>query len=428
MSMALSDYEFEMNFCSRCSHCKWIPLLFIKSHRFANVCPAIQKYNFHTYSGGGRVIAANSVHQGRSEITEELLDVIYRCQMDGACNVMCHLTNEILEPMQIMRELRTLAVEEGKLLPEHTMMIDSMKKEDNVLGERKADRGNWAEGLDVKDINSEQAEVFYHAGCRYSYNEDLQGIARAGVDILRRVGVDVGIAGAEEACCGGRAFDIGYRGEMEKYADDFSSRLKASGAAVLVTSCSDCYSAFKHLYPMIGKKLDVEILHITEYLDRLIKEGKLQPKTEIPMRVTYHDPCHLGRLGEEYEPWEGEWKTTHGGVIVSDPPKPVHKGLGGVYEPPRDILAAIPGLELHEMERNREFAWCCGAGGGVLEAYPDFARWTALERIQEARSTGAEALVTACPWCERNFKDAVSGDGVGMKIYDVVELLRESLG
>jgi Fe-S oxidoreductase len=426
--MALSDYAFEMDFCSRCSHCKWIPLLFIKSHRYAGVCPAIERYNFHAYSGGGKVIAAHSVYEGRSEITDELLDVIYRCQLGGACNVMCHLSNEILEPMQIMRELRTLAVEQGKLLPEHTMIIDSMRKEDNVLGEKKAERGRWAEGLDVKDINSEQAEVLYHAGCRYSYDSDLQGIARMGVSLLRSAGVDVGIAGKEESCCGGRAFDIGYRGEMEKYADDFLGRLKASGASILVTSCSDCYSAFKHLYPMIGKSLGVEVLHITEYLDRLIKEGKIVLRREVPLRVTYHDPCHLGRLGEEYAPWSGEWKTVHGGVIISDPPKPVHKGLGGVYEPPRDVLRAIPGLQLFEMERNREFSWCCGAGGGVLEAYEDFATWTALERIEEARSTGAEALVTACPWCERNFKDAVAGNGRGMRIYDVVELVQEAMG
>jgi len=426
--MALAGYEFEMNFCSRCSHCKWIPLLFIKSQRFANICPAIERYNLHTYSGSGKVIAAHSVYKGRSEITDELLNIIYRCQLDGACKVMCHLSNEILEPLEIMRELRTLAVEEGKLLPEHTIMIDSLRKEDNVLGEKKSDRGNWAEGLDVKDINQEQAEVFYHAGCRYSYNQDLSDIARAGVNLLRHADVDMGIAGKEEACCGGRAFDIGYRGEMEKYADDFANRVKASGATTLVTSCSDCYSAFKHLYPMIDKKLDVEILHITEFLDRLIKEGKITPKKEIPLRVTYHDPCHLGRLGEEYEPWSGEWKTVHGGVIISDPPKPVLKGLGGIYEPPRDMLKSLPGLQLFEMERNREFSWCCGAGGGVLEAFEDFARWTALERIEEAKATGAEALVTACPWCERSFRDALEESDESMKIYDIVELVQEAMG
>lgn len=425
--MALKDYEFEMNYCSRCSHCKWMPLLFIKSQRFANICPAIERYNIHAYSGSGKVIAAHSVYQGRSEITDELLEIIYKCQLGGACNVLCHLTNDILEPLEIVRELRFKAVEEGKFIPEHTVMIDGLKKEDNVFGKPKVDRGKWAEGLPVKDINKEPAEVIFHAGCRFSYDEDLWDIARAGVNLLLKAGIDVGIAGKEETCCGGRAFDIGYCGEFIKYAEDIRDRVKVSGASILVTSCADCYSAFKQFYPMIGQKLGVEILHITQYLDRLIKEGKIKPKKEVPMRVTYHDPCHLGRLGEEYEPWKGDWKKVYGQVLVPDPPKQIRRGLDGVYDPPRDILKSIPELELVEMERIREYSWCCGAGGGVLEAYEDFARWTALERIEEAISTGAEAIATACPWCERNFKDTIEESGEKIKVYDVVELLQQSL-
>ena len=307
------------------------------------------------------------------------------------------------------------------------MTIDNLRKEDNVFGEQKVERGNWAEGLDVKDINTEKADVVFHAGCRFSYDEDLQGIARSGLELLLLAGVDVGIAGRDEACCGGRAFDLGYRGEIEKYADDVHSRVKASGASTVVTPCADCYSAFRQSYSMIGRKIDVEVLHITEYLDRLIQEGRLKPRAEIPLRLTYHDPCHLGRLGEEYEPWSGVWNKVHGGVVIADPPKQVRMGLGGVYEPPREVLRAIPGVELIEMERNREYSWCCGAGGGVLEAFEDFARWTALERIEEAKATGARALVTACPWCERNFRDALEDSGARMKVYDVVELVRESV-
>jgi Fe-S oxidoreductase len=94
-----------------------------------------------------------------------------------------------------------------------------------------------------------------------------------------------------------------------------------------------------------------------------------------------------------------------------------------VYEPPRDVIRSIPGVSLVEMERIKEYAWCCGAGGGVIDAYPDFARWTALERIEEARATGAEAMVTACPWCRSNFADALSESGDNLKILDIVELL-----
>jgi Fe-S oxidoreductase len=337
--------------------------------------------------------------------------------------VACHLIGDICEPLEIARELRMKCVEEGELLPEHMVMIDGMRKEDNPFGEPKADRGNWAEGLGLKNINSEKADVMFHAGCRFSYDTNLRGIVRAATSLLKQAGVDVGIAGKEEACCGGRAFDIGYRGQMENYADDIVSRLKAAGASRLVTPCADCYSAFKQFYPMIQKELDVEILHTTEYISQLIREGRFTPKGNGSLRVTYHDPCHLGRLGEPYIPWEGEWKKVWGQMNVPEPAKQIRRGTEGIYEPPRDILRSIPGIELVEMERIREYSWCCGAGGGVREAYADFSEWTALERIEEAKSVGAQALVTACGWCERSFRDALEKTGDDFKVYDITELL-----
>ena len=179
-----------------------------------------------------------------------------------------------------------------------------------------------------------------------------------------------------------------------------------AGVKTVVTSCSDCYHAFKRLYPKLGSKF--EVLHTVEFIDHLIKEGKIKFTKTVPMTVTYHDPCHLGRQGEPYVPWEGEEKKIRNQIVVYEPRKPRYNGAWGVYDPPRNVLKSIPGLELVEMERIREYAWCCGAGGGVREAYPDFANWTATERIEEAKSTGAEAIVSACPWCERNFMDAIT--------------------
>ena len=421
--MALQEYEKSMNYCIRCSHCKWVPFNKIRTKRFSGNCPAISRYNFHSYSGGGRVAMAYSLHLGRSEISDEMLDTVYRCQMCGMCQVACHLIGEICEPLEIGRELRVKCVEDGELLPEHMLMIDGMRKEDNPLGEPKAERGDWAEGLELKNINTEQAAVVFHAGCRFSYDADLRNVIRGAATLLKQAGVDVGIAGKEEACCGGRAFDIGYRGQMENYADDIVSRLKAAGASTLVTPCADCYSAFKQFYPMIRKELDVEILHTTEYFARLMREGKLKPNDRGSLRVTYHDPCHLGRLGETYIPWDGEWKKVWGQLNVPDPPKQIRRGTEGVYEPPREILKSIPGIELVEMERIRECSWCCGAGGGVREAFDEFSEWTALERIEEAKSVGAEAMVTTCGWCERNFRDALENKGDDFKVLDITELL-----
>jgi len=198
-----------------------------------------------------------------------------------------------------------------------------------------------------------------------------------------------------------------------------------AGAETLVTGCADCYYGFKVLYDKFNLKGKLEVLHTTEYLDRLIKEGRLKPTKKVNARVTYHDPCHLGRLGEAYIHWQG--KPVPGQIRVFDPPKEFRRGTHGVYEPPRNVLKAIPGIKLVEMDRVKEYAWCCGAGGGVSETNPDYARWTASERITEAEETGAEAIVTACPGCERIFKDTVKGNGSSLKIYDVIELLEKAV-
>jgi len=382
--------------------------------------------NFHAYSAGGRMIAALALLDGRIDYTDKLVEIVYQCQMDGACDVSCKV-NRDMDPLEVMLELRAKCVEEGQVLPAHMVMIESLRSNDNVLGEPKAERGKWAEGLDVKDITKEKTEVLYFAGCRYSFDRDLQKTARDAISLLKTAGVDVGISGKEEACCGGRAFEIGYRGELIKYAEHNIETWNAAGVRTVVTPCSDCYGAFKFHYPRIGKEMNFEVLHITEYLDRLIKEGRLKPIKKVPLKVTYHDPCHLGRLSEPYIPWEGVEKKVLGQVIVKDPPREYRRGTSGIYEPPRDILRSIPGIELLEMERIKEYAWCCGAGGGVKEAYPEFALCTADERIEEAKATGAEALVTACPWCERNFRDALERSGAKIKLYDIVELLLEAM-
>jgi Fe-S oxidoreductase len=362
------------------------------------ICPSGAYFNFESFYAPGRIEIARAIVEDKiTEPSDRLMQIIYSCTGCGACYEQCHnMTGFKADHLQLFEGLKAKYVEEGELIPEHTVMIDGLRKEDNVFGEPKANRGRWAEGLDVKDINREEADVIYHAGCRFSYDEELWPIVRGTVTLLKDAGIDVGIAGSEESCCGGRAYEIGYQGEFAKYAEDVAGRVKASGASRLITSCSDCYSAFKRLYPMIEQKLDVEILHITEYINQLIKEGKIKPTKEVSMRVTYHDPCHLGRLS-------------------------------GVYNAPRNILNSIPGIELLEMKRNKGNSLCCGAGGGVLEAYSDLSTWTASERIKEAKDAGAEAIVTACPWCERNFKDVIREIDEDFKVYDIVELLIQSI-
>ncbi len=364
---------------------------------------------------------AISILEGRSELTEAVSEVVYRCQLCGACQVACQAYRDDIDLADVLLEFRATCVQEGFVLPEHLDMIESMKREDNTLGMRKADRGEWAAGVDVPDIHSGKVEVLYHAGCRYSYDQDLGHVARKGIEILRKAGVDIGIAGKDESCCGGRAYEIGYQGEIKSYAEDMLSRVRASGCRTLVTSCSDCYYTFKYLYPKNGIHLGVKVLHMTELFESLITQGVVAPKREVPMKVTYHDPCHLGRRGEIYKEWHGDDKLLR-------PVKDKQTGKQGIFEPPRNILRALPGLTLVEMERIREYSWCCGAGGGVMEGYTDFASWSAKDRLEEVIATGAEALVTACPWCERVLRDTANEQAYPIRIYDINDLLSLSLG
>jgi len=424
--MALKDFEKDMMRDSRCSYCKVIPHVMMTDTRFIDVCPSITRFNFHGFSAGGRMVAALSLLRERIDYTDGFLDMIYQCQMDGACDVSCKIDRD-LEPLQVMQELRIKCVEDGQLIAGHMPVLEGLRKEDNMLQRKKADRGRWADGLDIKIITAHKAEVLFHAGCRYSFDEELWPIVKTGINILKEAGVDAGIMGKDEACCGGRAYEMGYEAELVKYAEHNIQAWKTAGVKTIVTPCSCCYQTFKVLFDKIGKKPDVEIYHFTEYLDKLIKEGKLKFKKKVPIKVTYHDPCHLGRLSEPWIHWSGKEIKVAGQMIVHDPPKKYRRGAEGVYDIPRDILKAIPGLNLVEMYRIREYAWCCGSGGGVKEAYPEFALWTAAERLTEAREVGAEALVSACGWCKRNFTDAAHETGSPLKIYDIIDLVQQAI-
>jgi Fe-S oxidoreductase len=168
--------------------------------------------------------------------------------------------------------------------------------------------------------------------------------------------------------------------------------LESLGVKTVVTGCAGCYSVLGEEYPEIQKP-SYKVVHLVEMLADLVKDGALEPKSEVPMKATYHDPCHLGRYC-------------------------------GIYDAPRDILAALPGFELVEMQRSRDNSWCCGAGAGVRTAFPEFAEWAAKERFYEASEHGAEVLVTACPFCEQNLRGASDG----MEVKNIFELLASSVG
>jgi Fe-S oxidoreductase len=422
--MTLEKYRTDMETCRRCSICKFIPLEKVTGFDRVNVCPSITRYEFHSYCGGGRMVMGTALLEKRLGYTDKLLEVVYNCQMCGACDTSCKysMDMEVIEPIN---EIRISCVETGHTHPALDKVISRLRKQGTMVPGARVKRGEWAAGFNIKDCTKEKVDVIYHVGCLTSYDRDMWKLARASVKLMQKSGIDFGIAGENENCCGGRAYQMGYEEDFLNQAKKNMVMIKKSGARTLVTGCADGYHAFKVLYDKFGLKGDLEVLHITEYLARLIREGKLKPRKKVDITVTYHDPCHLGRMGEPYIHWKGKEVITD--IRRFDPPKEYRRGTYGVYEPPRDVLKSIPGLKLVEMDRVKEYAWCCGAGGGVNETNPEFSLWTASERIKEAELTGATDIVTACPWCVKNFNEAISQKGSSLKVWDVVELLEKAV-
>jgi len=422
--MAIEDYRGDVEMCCRCSACKHIPLQKIKGVEHSEACPSIAKYNFHAYSGSGRLLIAKEMLTSGFKYTDKLLDIVYNCQMCGACDVSCKYAMD-MEVLLPINEFRIKCVEDGHTHPALDKLIASLRKQGTMVPGARGKRAAWAAGLGLKDATKEKVEAYYHAGCLASYDKNYQKLAKATAKILKKAGVDFGIGYENESCCGSRAFQMGYKDDFLKQAKKNMYMLKKAGVKTLVTSCADGYQAFKVLYDKYNLKGELEVLHITQYLARLIKEGKLKLNKKVNMTVTYHDPCYLGRLGEPWIQWEG--KRIPGYKFIFDPPKEYRRGTHGVYEPPREVLASISGVKLSEMDRIKEYAWCCGAGGGVNQSNPEFAMWTAIDRIEEAESTGAEAIATACPWCEKNLNEAIKESGSGLKVYDIVELVEKAI-
>jgi Fe-S oxidoreductase len=367
-------------------------------------------------------MASWALLEGEIEFTPKALEVIYACTLCGGCDVTCKFTRD-MEPLEILHELRKYAVDHGKgPLAGHMPAVESIRKNNNPWLQPMSRRGHWARKLKVKDLNKEKADVLYFAGCTYAYNANLQKTAQSTVRIMQKAGVDVGILGKSEGCCASPVLKVGMTDFFEETAQKNAKRFNELGVEKVVTSCSGCYGVFKGHYPGV-EAIHAEVVHSVELLDQFIDEGRLKFTSSVPLKVTWHDPCHLGRGGEKQDLWEGT-RTKWG---LSDPPRERNYGSKGVFDAPRNILNAIPGIELVEMERIREFSWCCGAGGGVKSAFPEFALEAAGERIEEAKETGAEALVTACPWCESNLSEALAVSEIDMRMIDLVELVERAL-
>ena len=375
---------------AQCGDCMVSAAIFLPS------CPPGTRFKFSSYYATGRMLIGRGLQEGVLTLEDDdILERLYTCTVCRSCDENCGnlIGGHIVD---VIESLRQMAVSAGCTLPAHQIMIESLKKNDNVLERPKEERSAWSEGLNLKSLSEDGIDVAFRAGCLLSLEPEMRGPALAALKLLRTAGVDVGIEGKDEVCCGGRAYEIGQMSEFTKYAEHNIEAYNTAGVRTVVVACADGLSHLKLLYPKLNIKMNFEVLHLVEYLDRLSQEGRIKFTREVPMKVTYHDPCHLGRYAD-------------------------------IYDAPRNILRRIPGIELVEMQRSREHSWCCGAGGGVKQAYPEFSLWTAEERIKEAKDTGATALVTSCPWCEKNFKDAAREYGENFEVYDIAEIAAQAV-
>ncbi len=421
--MGLEQYKGDMEMCCRCSTCKFVPMQQVSGLEYANVCPSIARYDFHSYSAGGRLNIGNAALKKGMNYTPRLLDIVYNCQMCGACGVSCNYAMD-MEVMQPITEFRIQCVKDGQTHPALDRMIAGLKKTGSSVPVTGA-RGAWAAGLGLKDAARDKPATLLYVGDLSSYEPAAQKIAQAAARLLKKAGVDFGIAADAETSSGGAAYEAGYEAVFLEQAKKNVAYFKQAGITTVVTLSPHDYHAFAVLYEKFHLRAGLQVRHISEYLLELVQQGKLQLRQRVDLTVTYHDPCHLGRLGEPWAHWEG--KKVPGDRFVFDPPKPYRRGTGGCYEPPRELLRTIPGVKLSEMPRIKEYAWCCGAGGGVSESNPEFAQWTANERVAEAESSGAQALVSACTLCERSLGAAAQARGSALKVLDLVELVEQSV-
>jgi Fe-S oxidoreductase len=292
--------------------------------------------------------------------------------------------------------LRRIATEYGVFPDSVTPIVTvsgALRAEGNPFDIERGKRADWAEGLPVKTF-AEGMEILYFPCCYASYDPRMKKVAAATATILDKAGVDFGILGTKENCCGESIRKTGNE-ELFKYlARENIKAFIDHGVKKILVSSPHCYQAFKNEYRQFN--VNFEVVHVTEFLRELMNEGRLAPAREYEKKIAYHDPCYLGRHN-------------------------------GVFDAPREVLHRIPGAQATEMEEIRENSFCCGGGGGrIWMETPKGERFSDL-RLRQAVDVGAEVLVTACPYCITNFTDSSLGleDGQGIEIKDITEVVQE---
>jgi heterodisulfide reductase subunit D len=374
---SVAEYRPTIMLCSWCADC-------------VARCPVYIEEGWESVTPRGKLLMIKGQLKGWHPMTEGAIKRLYSCTSCKLCSDIC--TTGFIDPPEIIRVARTELVRAGMApLSEHKKMDSALQQSKNPYGKPHLERLSWL----PKDITLKgKSENIYFAGCVSSYR--YPHVAEAAVRVLNKAGFDFTVM-RDEWCCGNHPYWDGNQQIYEEFAKHNTQLFKEAGVKKVITGCAGCYTMLKNAYPETVPGFRVEVVHITEVLNKLLNDKKLNLTKNLSMRVTYHDPCHLGRHC-------------------------------GIYEEPRHVLSSIPGITLVEMQNNRKNSNCCGGGGGFFTINPEEAISIALRRVNEAKQTGASSMVSVCPLCETNLRYASGRLDETLPVYDLVSLVAKSMG
>ena len=381
----MQTYAKQIHRCFRCGYCKF-PSDFTDFN-----CPSYSRFRLETYSTGGRLWLIWAWLKKEIEWSEHFAEIVFSCATCRNCVEQCPMgfSDDIVDWIV---SARSDMIEKGLALPHIRDFLNNISKHGNPWGTARSKRDSWAEGIRRYKPGD---EYFFYVGCVGSYEERGQRMARNFAELLDKAEVSFGILGAEEDCDGNEAYMLGEMGLFQELAKKNVQKFKELGVKKVVTLSPHAYNSMKNKYPRFG---DFQVFHYTQLLSEMIQQEKIE-LSELKAKVTYHDPCFLGRHN-------------------------------GVYDAPREILKSIPGIELTEMERTRENSFCCGGGSGnfVTDLLGRSEESPSRIRVREAHGAGAEILVVACPSCMMMLDDAVKDEGLedALTVKDIAELVKES--
>ncbi|MBE9547467.1 MAG: (Fe-S)-binding protein [Proteobacteria bacterium] len=374
--------------CFRCGYCK------LTGDYDDFNCPAYRKFRFETYAPGGRMWLIRAWLNDEIKNSKRFQEILFSCATCANCVKHCVFPfSEDL--VNIFIAAREEMVNKGSIPPEVRDYLKNISTNGNPYKEPAEERGKWAEGTDIETYNGQ--EYLFYIGDVGSYDERAKKIARAVGNILIRAGLSVGILADKENPDGNEVRALGETGLFQFLAEQNIALFKDLGIKKIITLDPHAFNAFKNDYPELGAEF--EVYHYTQIMAPLLEAKKI-PLKEFEARVTYHDPCYLGRHNEE-------------------------------YEAPRRILKSIDGLELVEMQQNRENAFCCGGGGGnfftdILGGGEDSPNRV---RVRQVLDTSAHIIAVACPQCAGMLDDAIKAENAenSLKVWDVAEIVIQVL-